>query len=76
MLEFTFSTPGSFPFKVHDMACLFNEALGERALMLAFGNTREIVAFDFWFGVIVFWFQSQEKLLIYFSCSCIFILAS
>lgn len=47
--EFTFSTPGAFPCKIHYRAHLFSKALGEGALMLAFGNTSDLVAFDFGF---------------------------
>lgn len=39
-LEFTFFAPGSLPFRVRYTAGLFNEPLGEGALMLAFGKYR------------------------------------
>jgi len=48
-VEFTFSTPGSFTCKTPYQVHLFNKSLGEGALMLAFGNTRDTVAFDFGF---------------------------
>lgn len=68
MLEFTFSTMGSFTCKIHYKAHLFNKSLGAGRGSLNAGvlEYKDIVAFDFGFVSLFSGFRVRK------SCSFIF----